>query len=82
MNQTAEWIRRTHAFSSDEYECSACEAKTDAPYEMCPTCGKKMEGEIYDPSWVKGKHRGLRQMIIALAQMSMSESTMTQRSAE
>ncbi len=53
MNDTAEWIRRTHAFRSDEYECSACEAKTDAPFETCPACGRIMEGEIYDPSWVE-----------------------------
>ena len=53
MGNTAEWIRHTHAFSSDEYECSACEARTDAPYELCPTCGRKMDGEIYDPSWIE-----------------------------
>ena len=53
MNETAEWIRRTHALWSDEYECSACEARTDAPYERCPFCGAKMEGELYDPSWVE-----------------------------
>lgn len=51
-NKTAQWIRRTHIFRRDEYECSACGEIADKPYKICPCCGRHMKGGKYDPSWV------------------------------
>ena len=48
----AQWIRHTHLFSADKYECSACGATVDKPKPTCPKCGASMGGEKYDPSWV------------------------------
>ena len=48
----AHWIRHTHLFSADEYECSACGYTTNKPELTCLHCGASMGGEKYDPSWV------------------------------
>ena len=48
----ATWIRHTHLFSADEYECSACGHTASDPKPVCPHCGASMGGEKYDPSWV------------------------------
>lgn len=48
----AHWIRHTHLFSADEYECSACGETTGKPQPTCPHCGASMGSEKYDPSWV------------------------------
>ena len=48
----AQWIRHTHLFSADEYECSNCGATVAKPKPTCPKCGADMGGEKYDPSWV------------------------------
>ncbi|MBR3381783.1 MAG: hypothetical protein IKG85_01920 [Clostridia bacterium] len=50
--KTAHWIRRTHLFRKDEYECSACGFCADKPYKTCPHCGLPMKGSEYDPYWV------------------------------
>ena len=50
--KTARWIRHTHIFSRDEYECSACGYCDDRPHAACPKCGARMKGSKYDPSWV------------------------------
>lgn len=49
---SARWIRHTHLFRSDDYECSACRARADKPYGACPKCGAPMNGTRHDPSWV------------------------------
>lgn len=36
------WIRRTHLFSRDEYECSACGKRFRKPAPVCPACGARM----------------------------------------
>ena len=43
------WIRRTHLFRSDEYECSSCRNCTDKPLKTCPFCGMSMRGLKHDP---------------------------------
>ena len=48
----ATWIRHTHLFSADEYECSACGHTASDPKPVCPHCGASMGGEKYDPSRV------------------------------
>ena len=46
------WIRHTHVFEPDEYECSACGQMSPAPAEKCPACGETMLG-LEDPQdWV------------------------------
>ncbi|MBQ9826785.1 MAG: hypothetical protein IJM61_06365 [Firmicutes bacterium] len=52
QRRVAYWTQRTHIFRSDEYECSACGAKTDRPYKRCPNCRAIMKSARYDPSWV------------------------------
>lgn len=51
--ERATWIRHTHMFTADEYECSACGYRTNKPKPICPHCGASMGGEKYDPSWVE-----------------------------
>ena len=48
----ATWIRQTHLFRKDEYQCSACGFLTRKPAAVCPRCGAKMKGTKYDLSWV------------------------------
>ena len=48
----ASWIRQTHLFRKDEYQCSACGFLTGKPAAACPHCGAKMKGTKYDLSWV------------------------------
>jgi predicted amidophosphoribosyltransferase len=45
------WIRRTHLFKKDEYECSFCRALSDEPFAVCPSCKSKMSRTKYDASW-------------------------------
>ena len=52
MKKKARWIRHTHLFSSDKYQCSACGETLKKPKSKCPRCGAVMTGEKYDPSWV------------------------------
>ena len=46
------WIRHTHLFLADDYECTACGYTVNKPQPTCPHCGAVMGGEKYDPSWV------------------------------
>lgn len=48
----ATWIRHTHLFSADDYECTACGYTVNKPQPTCPHCGAVMGGEKYNPSWV------------------------------
>lgn len=48
----AHWIRQTHLFRRDEYQCSACGFLTGKPAAAYSRCGAKMKGAKYDPSWV------------------------------
>ena len=51
-NKKARWIRHTHIFGKDEYECASCGYSAEKPYKTCPNCGCLMQGAKYDPSWV------------------------------
>lgn len=46
------WTQHTHLFSDDEYECSACNALYDRPYNVCPDCKTRIVKIKYDPSWI------------------------------
>ncbi len=48
----AHWIRHTHLFRRDAYECFACGCRAEKPWKTCPRCGLPMKGSKYDPSWV------------------------------
>ncbi len=50
--RSAHWIRNTHLFDPDDYECSSCGGKTDRPYQCCPVCGADMNGQSEGESWV------------------------------
>lgn len=50
--KTAKWISRAHLFRRDEYICSACGARADKPYRVCPRCSAPMKGSKLDPVWV------------------------------
>ena len=50
--KAAHWIQKTHLFRADEFICSACGAKSDKPYKVCPACGSPMKKTRYDASWV------------------------------
>ncbi len=52
MIKRARWIRRSHLFRKDDYECSACGYRAKRPSAKCPRCGVPMRGEKYDRSWV------------------------------
>ena len=43
MNR-AYWIKNTHLFDPDDYECSACGCKVARPTDRCPGCGAEMTG--------------------------------------
>ena len=51
MKKTAKWIRSTHIFYSEEYECSACGAKLGKTKKTCPNCGAVMKGAKNDLGW-------------------------------
>lgn len=50
--KTARWIRHSHFFKKDEYECSSCGRRADKPYKTCPFCGAQMKGSKYEPDWI------------------------------
>jgi hypothetical protein len=52
MKRKPDWIRHTHLFRADEYECRFCRYVGDRPYPVCPECEMEMSGTKYDPSWV------------------------------
>ena len=52
MSKTARWIRHTHLFRADNFECSACGGIASRPHDVCPRCHTPMKGTRYDPSWV------------------------------
>ena len=51
IHMKASWIRQTHLFQKDEYQCSACGFLTGKPAAARPHCGTKMKSAKYDPSW-------------------------------
>ena len=52
MKNTAYWIRQTHLFRKEAFECSACGYLAGTPDASCPRCGAKMKGSEYGRSWV------------------------------
>lgn len=52
MKKSAHWIRHTHVFRSDEYECSNCGNTVAKPKKTCPNCRCTMHGSKGDLGWV------------------------------
>lgn len=52
MKTKAYWIRRSHIFRRDAYECSACGEQMDKPKKTCPHCGCDMKGVKGDTGWI------------------------------
>ena len=50
--QSAYWIRRTHLFKKDMFECTACRRSADRPAKRCPACGAAMKGVKTDGAWL------------------------------
>ena len=46
------WIRHTHVFDPDEYECSACGRTFPEPAPECPACHTVMRGTEDPQDWV------------------------------
>ena len=46
------WIKRTHLFDPDEYECSKCGKRFPDTHSVCPNCGVPMRGIEDNQDWV------------------------------
>jgi predicted amidophosphoribosyltransferase len=46
------WIKHSHLFDPDEYECSRCGAVFKKKYPACPNCGTSLESEKEEQDWV------------------------------
>ena len=49
---TPHWIKRTHLFDPDEYECYECGERFSDEYGSCPGCGAPMMGIEDHQDWV------------------------------
>ena len=49
----AHWIKNTHLFEKDDYECSACRCKVSSPTDRCPDCGAEMSGQRNGHDWTE-----------------------------
>ena len=47
------WIKNTHLFEKDDYECSACGCKVSWPADCCPGCGAEMTGQCRGHDWTE-----------------------------
>ncbi len=39
------WIRHSHLFDADDYECPACGKRFPQMYASCPACGTVISGQ-------------------------------------
>ena len=51
-NREPHWIKRTHLFGADEYECLRCGKKFREAVGVCPNCGASMKGMEDRQDWV------------------------------
>ncbi len=49
--RTSRWIRHSHFFGPDEYECSACGKRFPEARPVCPACGSRMDGTEKKDDW-------------------------------
>ncbi len=46
------WIKHSHLYDPDEYECSNCHAVFGDRYPSCPNCGSSLTTEREEQDWV------------------------------
>ena len=46
------WIKHSHLFDPDEYECSRCHAVFKEKYSSCPNCDSSLNAEREEQDWV------------------------------
>lgn len=46
------WIKHSHFFDPDEYECSRCGTRARRKTLNCPNCGVALRREKDDQGWV------------------------------
>ena len=46
------WIKHSHLFDPDEYECSVCHVSFENKYPSCPSCRNPMNTEREEQDWV------------------------------
>lgn len=46
------WIRHSHLFDPDEYECSYCHETYQKKYPSCPNCGTNLTAEREEEDWI------------------------------
>lgn len=46
------WIKHSHLFDPDEYECSRCHAVFTEKYSSCPNCESSLNTEREEQDWV------------------------------
>lgn len=51
-NKEPHWIKRTHLFERDEYECSKCGKRVPDASGVCTNCGASMVGMEDPQDWV------------------------------
>lgn len=44
-NRELSWIRHSHLFNPDDYECPWCGKCFEKAYNTCPFCGKTVSGQ-------------------------------------
>ena len=52
------WIKHSHLFDPDEYECSRCGAVFKKKYPACPNCGTPLGMEKEAPGSLEGNTEG------------------------
>ncbi len=51
-NSPPYWIKHTHLFDPDEYECSRCGKRFRRKTAACPNCGIFLRREKDDLGWI------------------------------
>ena len=46
------WIKHSHLFDPDEYECSNCHGTYQKKYPSCPSCGTNLTAEREEEDWI------------------------------
>ena len=46
------WIKHSHLFGADEYECSQCGALFKSKSSVCPNCGMALRLVFDDQEWI------------------------------
>ncbi len=55
INMGRNWIRHSHFFDQDDFECPVCGKRFNDMYDSCPACGNAISGEYPDiqDDWIE-----------------------------